>query len=323
MNTSAQRDLPPRPYFASEDGSIQIPFNPRLAKAVGGIGPSLLLRQIAYWIRNDRIDFYDPHIIFADGLWYIRLTSGEIASRLEDCMDDRTIRRYLKKLEDNELIFITTKFNTFPRLKDPWIALLPITVRHLPGVEYIMPNPPIGQNDQPIGQNDQSATPPTNGSTTPESTAATIGQNDQSVIYIQESEEASPNQIKEGEANDASAAPPVQSSIIQAIDFWAVKAEIARVCQLDPFLRDGMIGKYAKQLCSAGYGIDAILTAEDYWYQVDWRGKKGDIPRIDELIDTLPRAKEWKQSLTDSTSSHYDPWEGKKGDYSDYYEVQA
>lgn len=319
MNTSAQRDLPPRPYIASEDGSMQIAFSPDLAAALGGIGQSIFLRQLAFWIRNDQIDFYNPHIIFANGLWWIRQSSEDMARRLKGCIKPRTLRGYIDELIQQNVIVATTEFNA-PLDRTHWLALVPQTVTQLPGIEYVIP---IGKISQSIGEICQSEPTPPNGADKPHSDPAPIGEICQSVIYIQESEEAPPNQIQEGEASAASAAPPTQTTIMQTIDFWAVKEAIATACQLDPVLRDGMIGKYAKHIASAGYGPEAILTAVEYWYQVDWRGKKGDIPRIDELIDTLPKAREWKQSLTDSTSAQYDPWEGKKGDYSDYYEVQA
>ena len=71
---------------------------------------------------------------------------------------------------------------------------------------------------------------------------------------------------------------------------------IAQVCQLDSKLKRGQIAKNAKNLLAAGYTPEQVLIFPVWWTANDWRGKRGDVPTIGQLLEKI------KQSLVEDHS---------------------
>ena len=64
---------------------------------------------------------------------------------------------------------------------------------------------------------------------------------------------------------------------------------VAEACRVDLSLctdrQKGQIAQAVKKLTKAGKTPEEIPKVLDYWYTIDWRGKKGDAPRPDQLIE--------------------------------------
>lgn len=67
---------------------------------------------------------------------------------------------------------------------------------------------------------------------------------------------------------------------------------LADVCQLDFEANQGRIRKTASALWrkGTGYSIADLYTFEQWWYQQDWRGKKGECPRLQYVAELIRAA---------------------------------
>ena len=72
---------------------------------------------------------------------------------------------------------------------------------------------------------------------------------------------------------------------------------IAHLCQVDPKLKAGQIGKAAKSLCAAGYKPCDLLMFAVWWKYNDFRGKKGDVPTIQQVLDKILQEKKEFQPI--------------------------
>jgi hypothetical protein len=64
---------------------------------------------------------------------------------------------------------------------------------------------------------------------------------------------------------------------------------IETACQMNLKLswQKKQINTYARELIGAGFTPDDVDNHAHWWRANDWRGKKGDVPRLRELADTL------------------------------------
>jgi hypothetical protein len=80
-----------------------------------------------------------------------------------------------------------------------------------------------------------------------------------------------------------------------AIDRNSFFVTIAEACQIDLKLctdrQKGQIAQTVKKLTKVGKTPEEIPKVLNYWYTNDWRGKKGDVPRPDQLIEV------WQQAI--------------------------
>jgi hypothetical protein len=69
---------------------------------------------------------------------------------------------------------------------------------------------------------------------------------------------------------------------------------LADICQLNFEANQGKIRRFASTLWQhgQGYGTADLKAFEAWWYTKDWRGKKGDVPRLDEVAQTIQMAVE-------------------------------
>ena len=81
-------------------------------------------------------------------------------------------------------------------------------------------------------------------------------------------------------------------------------ATVAEACRIDLKLctdrQKGQIAQTVKKLTKVGKTPEEIPKVLDYWYANDWRGKKGDAPRPDQLIEV------WQPAMTheEHTNGH-------------------
>jgi phage replication O-like protein O len=67
--------------------------------------------------------------------------------------------------------------------------------------------------------------------------------------------------------------------------------ELAKVCGVDMRLKAGQIGKTVKSLLSAGYTVDDITNFSEWWKVNDWRGKRGELPTMPQVVDNIYKSK--------------------------------
>lgn len=94
----------------------------------------------------------------------------------------------------------------------------------------------------------------------------------------------------ESKVCDADAPPPPKPPTPQQAMFEA----ICEVCVLDPAtVAKGRVGKRASTLVKAGYTpeqVRACYGKAGWWYQHDWRGRKGDPPKPEQIGETIKQA---------------------------------
>lgn len=67
------------------------------------------------------------------------------------------------------------------------------------------------------------------------------------------------------------------------------------------------------------YTADDLQIFEAWWYKNDWRGKKGDVPRLDEVVATIQIAREATvQALRDQVEGRYRYIRGEYAAYIQY-----
>lgn len=76
--------------------------------------------------------------------------------------------------------------------------------------------------------------------------------------------------------------------------------QLANTCQLDFEANEPEIRRYARKLWreGRGYTVDNLQTFGVWWYKSDWRGKKGDVPRLKEVVKEIRKAVEAQTAQT-------------------------
>jgi hypothetical protein len=96
---------------------------------------------------------------------------------------------------------------------------------------------------------------------------------------------------------------------------------LANVCQLDYHANQGKLRRFASLLWQhgQGYGMSDLATFEAWWYHQDWRGLKGDIPRLDEVVQMIRIAVEADQrAVQKAVEARYRYISGPLADLIDY-----
>lgn len=109
---------------------------------------------------------------------------------------------------------------------------------------------------------------------------------------------------------DRCAAPPKTeaSQTRKQLAWEAFCYALADVCHLDFEANQGKIHKVASRLWKNGKGYNPIdvRSFKKWWYANDWRGKKGDIPTLQNVVelirmaveaDSTPETEPWKRLL--------------------------
>jgi hypothetical protein len=96
---------------------------------------------------------------------------------------------------------------------------------------------------------------------------------------------------------------------------------LADLCQLDFSANQGKIRRFASKLWRHGQGYTTadLKAFEAWWYNHDWRGKKGDIPRLDEVTQMIRVAVEEQQkALQSEVTQRYRYISGELAAYINY-----
>lgn len=92
-------------------------------------------------------------------------------------------------------------------------------------------------------------------------------------------------------APETGAAP--SSSLTEKKENWNVFCHrLADICRLDFDVNAGKIRKFASKLWRGGqgYSLGDLDTFERWWYSDEWRGKKGDAPRLTDVCEGIRAA---------------------------------
>lgn len=92
---------------------------------------------------------------------------------------------------------------------------------------------------------------------------------------------------------------PVQISPQSGENDWNAFCELlANICKLDYALAKGKVQATARKLWQKGqgYSVADLRLFEVYWVKEDWRGKKGDVPSLNEVLLTIRKAVESAQT---------------------------
>jgi hypothetical protein len=76
---------------------------------------------------------------------------------------------------------------------------------------------------------------------------------------------------------------------------------LADVCRLDFEVNAGRIRKTASTLwrSGSGYTTEDLYCFGGWWYRNDWRGKKGEVPRLRDVVELIRAATATKESVLD------------------------
>jgi hypothetical protein len=96
--------------------------------------------------------------------------------------------------------------------------------------------------------------------------------------------------IQTNSAPKSSAALPVSSG--ERKDWIVFCHRLADACRLDFDANAAKIRKFASKLWrhGAGYSLADLDTFEQWWYSQDWRGKRGETPRLNEVCEGIREA---------------------------------
>lgn len=118
-------------------------------------------------------------------------------------------------------------------------------------------------------------------------------------------------------------APPLEKPDQKKLkDSWGNFCHtLANVCRLDYAANKAKIRRVAALLWRDGRGYSSadLRTFERWWYRSDWRGKKGDVPRLDEVVQTIRIAVEERPrtALADAAGDMPDRYRYIMGKYAD------
>jgi DNA-binding MarR family transcriptional regulator len=218
-----------------------------------------------------------------------------------------TVSKYLQSLERKRLIHITRRFRAGTkaravnhyRLLDPADRQLTLEEAVQPGSSRCepqvvheadnhgsRPEPQVvhGADGNKIESN---KTKPNHTDSNQRGPARRAGSAKQPATYAQNSS-----------APESSAAPQVKADSSEHKETWNRFCHaLADLCQLDFEANQGKIRRFASHLWQHGQGYTSadLKVFEAWWYAKDWRGKKGDIPRLDEVAQTIRVAVEAEQ----------------------------
>lgn len=87
--------------------------------------------------------------------------------------------------------------------------------------------------------------------------------------------------------------------------------KLADITQTSPKLQGAMIGKTKSKLLKDEATLQDLDCFKAYWYSQDWRGKKGEVPSLPQVVSEWTKAKTWQgnfQSAGPSTNNGEWEW---------------
>jgi hypothetical protein len=81
---------------------------------------------------------------------------------------------------------------------------------------------------------------------------------------------------------------------------------LADVCQIDFEANQGKIRRFASSLWKHGdgYTVEDLNAFKLWWYNQDWRGQKGDVPRLHEVAEGIRMAVEVEERKEEADRAH-------------------
>ena len=272
-------------------GSEVVRYYPALAKHVGGAATALYLSQLLYWNFNAKMQV---RLEKKEGWFYISKRDMKEQTGLSEREQDRA-RVQLLKLKIIEISYKglspkTTHFKiNISKLEDIVITHSPRNV------------PTSGRETSPLITAKRGDFNTETIIDYKENTITASGKESEAVIDSQlpELPEETPipvngngNSIKElteKEKPKATAVktPTQQQAMLEALSIaTGVDYKIRGNC--------GRLGKTAAELITAGYKpqhvVEKYIGTGSWWYQLDWRGKKGDKPKLANIAETIGNA---------------------------------
>jgi DNA-binding MarR family transcriptional regulator len=211
-----------------------------------------------------------------------------------------TVAKYLKTLEQKKLIKIvrrwkTTKKGNYQRRVNHYYILDP---HRTAADEMNQADPPsqlpLVHDPNHAGSPDESpAVRTTDGNeTNPNQTDLNHMELNQGIGMQHTSETNRPlvTGIQTNSAPKSSAALPVSSG--ERKDWGVFCHRLADVCRLDFNANAGKIRKFACKLWrhGEGYSLADLDTFEQWWHTQDWRGQRGETPRLNDVCEGIREA---------------------------------
>lgn len=97
----------------------------------------------------------------------------------------------------------------------------------------------------------------------------------------------------------ASASASVSASSLAPNEFDDIRNAVLTVTKLDPLTIEAQDDKRIEKLFQAGYNagqVDKCYSPGGFWYEADWRGKKGQPPTVKDILTTIGAAVDWVPS---------------------------
>ncbi len=231
-----------------------------------GLNESIILQQIHYWLENvaknqSRYPERDRRN-FRDGLWWTYQSIPDWQRTTFPFWSQSTIKRAILHLEEMGVL-ISRQLARDKRDRTNWYSINYERLNQL-HAEYLT----VQMSEPCIGSNCTDGT----GQLEPLSP----GQNDPMF-----NETRMMNQDERGEDSTLIPNDQLLEELVQAL---------GEVTGMDPRLNRTQLAKNAKSLLLAGYNASLVKTnfgPGGAWYSQDWRGKKGEIPTLKNVIEQI------------------------------------
>jgi hypothetical protein len=285
---------------------ITIPFYPRLAAEIG-VNDALLLVQIDYWLHYLRVNVEE-----IEGVTWLNLSAQEMIERGFEHLSRQNINRTIERLVERRLL----RVDYLQGSRAKWLTINYKMVEAL-GVHLNPPdtNEPSQEENGTFqekgikrsndgAQNSNGGTKGSKNGTQYSSTSIYIIKDHRD--HRADLEEDRAGARRSGERKTGPPKKP-KAPNEKKINWDQLHTEleaddeklkdmmqaIAAACQMDLKLgwHEKQIKAYARALSDAGYTPGDVNNHYDWWRSNDWRGKKGDVPRLQELADTLHQSR--------------------------------
>jgi hypothetical protein len=250
-------------------------FSPALARVLGGANEALLLLQVDYWLHNLR------GVIVDLGVPWIELSSRRVYDLGFDHMSTRGISKLISRLEGLGVLRVGFLAGRPGR----WVTL------DYEGLDHLGVKCDLSAWERRSERSSQAD----GGSGTEFPGAGNRVQNGvpgfspQNGSDIHKESEEDPLALRAGEGEESG--PPTERTLKEA---FMINALIG-ACRVDPLWHMRDLEEAAAAMIVSYEPGDVDRHAE-WWQERDWRGQKGDVPRISEVAQTLRQSVEWHES---------------------------
>lgn len=257
--------------------AVFIPLYPELAAQVGVL-ESLLIMQIDYWIANW------PHFTaLHGGQSWLKLSTYEIHEHGFQFVTPQGISKAINRLVARGLV-VEHRKSKGRLIRINHAALKNLRSKTELSVEEKPPETPASKVNNPVASPAQPIENPVVKSDNPVVNSAG------SVLIYKEERENPKLDKKEGESSKRLKAE--EKGDDYRATFWEMFSVLEEVCEIRGELAGNArkIQQTAHRLIAAGFTPEQVQAFPTWWKKEDWRGKKGDVPRLREIEETIQRA---------------------------------